>query len=406
MSIGGGGSVCQQDMAKQAFNRFLALAESLDLDISHRYNAIHGTTEISAVLTHMCLNNTTPHAATKMMKLDAADESEVPTSQWFLGTFRHVPYDKMERRCKKMLASMAREYVRTGVIDRRSVVALDSNCVMYTGNREAAGEKIVRCQPKGGASACAEYVVLHPVSDEHMPLVGVERRTGDKSMVTCLERLVSAAKAAGMKPKAYLLDKGFYSVSCLRALDERGAKILMPAKRHPVVLRRLDEFKRGEVGEVSRYTVGTADDGFDVNLVIKKRMVRKNGKRGYEYLAFITNVERHRIDEVLGDVPETYRKRWRIENAFKSVKEIMPITYSRNHSVRLLLYYVAVMACNLWYAANAAAQERAVRDGVPRRRALKIHMFLYEFIKMLANVAAAVVVMGRAQARRFLEGGG
>ena len=101
------------------------------------------------------------------------------------------------------------------------------------------------------------------------------------------------------------------------------------------------------MGEVSWYTVETADNGFDVNPVIKKRMVRKHGKRGYEYLAFITNVARHRIDEVLEDIPETYRKRWRIENSFKSVKEIMPITYSRNHAVRLLLYYVAVMTCDL-----------------------------------------------------------
>lgn len=406
MSVGGGGSVCQQDMSKQAFNRFLGLVKSLDLPVSRRYNAIHGEKEIASVLAHMCRNNTTPHAATRMMKLDAADESEIPTSQWFLDKFRDVPYYTMERRCKKMLASMAREYVRTGLIDRRSVVAVDSNCVMYTGDRQAAGKKIVRCKPKGGASACAEHVVMHPVSDEHMPLVAVERRTGDKSMVTCLERLVAAARAAGMKPKAYLLDKGFYSVACMRALDDMGVSFVMPAKRHPAVLSRLDGFKSGEVGEVSRYTVGTADDGFDVNLVIKKRMVKKDGKRGYEYLGFITNVPRHRIDEVLDDVPETYRKRWRIENAFKSVKEIMPTTYSRNHSVRLLLYYVAVMACNLWYAANAAAQEQAVRDGVPRRRALKIHMFLYEFIKMLANVAAEVVVMGRAEARRFLEGGG
>lgn len=406
MSVGGGGSVCQQDMSKRAFNHFLALVESLDLPVSRRYNAIHGEKEIAAVLAHMCMNNTTPHAATRMMKLDAADESEIPTSQWFLGMFRTVPYDTMERRCKKTLASMTRESVRAGVIDRRSLIAVDSNCVMYTGDREAAGEKVVRCQPKGGTSACAEYVVLHAVSDEHMPLVAVERRTGDKSMVTCLERLVSAARAAGMKPKACLLDKGFYSVKSMRALDSMGVYFAMPVKRHPSVLKLLDGFKRGEVGEVSRYTVGTADDGFEANLVIKKRMVRKNGKREYEYLGFITNVPRHRIDDVLEDVPETYRKRWRIENAFKSVKEIMPITYSRNHSVRLLLYYVAVMACNLWYAANAAAQEQAVRDGVPRRRALKIHMFLYEFIKMLANVAAEVFVMGRAQARRFLEGGG
>ena len=134
-------------------------------------------------------------------------------------------------------------------------------------------------------------------------------------------------------------------------------------------------------------------------------MVTKDGERKYEHLAFITNVPPRLIDGIFDDVPETYKKRWRIENGYKSIEQIRPVTYSRNHAIRTLMFYVAVIACNMRYAANADARERAVLDGVPRRRALKIRMFLSKFIGRLASVAAAVISMSAPDAERYLSGG-
>ena len=96
---------------------------------------------------------------------------------------------------------------------------------------------------------------------------------------------------------------------------------------------------------------------------------------------------------------------WRIENGCKSIEQIRPVTYSRNHAIRTLMFYVAVIARDMWYAANADARERAVLDGVPRRRALKIRMFLSKFVRMLAGVAAAVISMSAPDAERYLSGG-
>ena len=405
MSIGNGGSVCHDYIAKRAFNRFLSFVRSLDLPVSRRYNALHGEKEIAAMLSHMCAHKCTPHAASMAMKIEAEDPASVATSQWFLGMLSAVSDRKMVLRCKKMQGAMAREYVRGGLIDRRSLVAIDSHLVPFTGDREAAGGNIVSGKPKGGTSKFTEFVTAQAVSEKHMPTVAVERRTGKNDMDSCLFGLLSAVGSAGMKPRAYLMDKGFYNVRSMEALDREGVRFMMPAVKNASTLGALDEVKRGERGAVSRHTVGPSGGEFTGWLVIKKRLVTKDGERKYEYLAFITNVPPRLIDEIFDDVPETYKKRWRIENGYKSIEQIRPATYSCNHAIRLLMFHVAVMACNMWYAANAAAREQALLDGMPRRRALKIHTFLSKFIGMIAGVAAAVISMSVPEAKLYLSGG-
>ena len=179
----------------------------------------------------------------------------------------------------------------------------------------------------------------------------------------------------------------------------------MPAVKNASTLRALDEARRGEREEVSEHTVGSSGSEFRGRRVVKKRMVTKKGERKYGYLAFIANAPPRLIDEIFDDVPETYKKRWRIWNGCKSIEQIRPVTYSRNHAIRTLMFYVAVIACNMRYAANADARERAVLDGVPRRRALKIRMFMSKFIGRLAGVAAAGISMSALDAERYLSGG-
>ena len=51
------------------------------------------------------------------------------------------------------------------------------------------------------------------------------------------------------------------------------------------------------------------------------------------------NVERWYIKRTMKDVPEEYKKRWRIENNFKSVEQIRARTCSRNHAIRVFMFF-------------------------------------------------------------------
>ena len=65
-----------------------------------------------------------------------------------------------------------------------------------------------------------------------------------------------------------------------------------------------------------------------------------------EHLTYATNVERRCIKRTMKDVPEEYKKRWRIENNFKSVEQMRARTGSRNHSIRVFMFFLSMTVCN------------------------------------------------------------
>ena len=61
------------------------------------------------------------------------------------------------------------------------------------------------------------------------------------------------------------------------------------------------------------------------------------------------DVERWYIKRTMKDVPEEYKKRWRIENNFKSIEQIRARTGSRNHAIRIFMFFLSLAVYNLWY---------------------------------------------------------
>ena len=108
----------------------------------------------------------------------------------------------------------------------------------------------------------------------------------------------------------------------------------------------------GKRDAISRYEMRSGDGTtFRFWPVIKKRLKEKKGKRRWEYLMHATNVERRYIKRTIKDIPEEYKKHWRIENNFKSVEQIRARTCSRNHAIRIFMFFLSMTVCNLQYAA-------------------------------------------------------
>ena len=82
--------------------------------------------------------------------------------------------------------------------------------------------------------------------------------------------------------------------------------------------------------------------------MIKKRLKETKGKKRWEYMMHATNVERQHIKRTIKDIPEEYKKRWRIENNFKSVEQMRAHTCSRNHAIRVFMFFLSMIVCNLW----------------------------------------------------------
>ena len=190
---------------------------------------------------------------------------------------------------------------------------------------------------------------MQMVTEKQLPTIAVVRVIEDMSKIEFVRKLLSESRKLGLKKPLLLMDCEFSSVDVMRFLDECGEKFLMAVSKTPGIKKAVSEFRSGKRKAISRYEM-RSNDGTTFRFwpVIKKRLKKKKGKRRWEYLTYATNVERWYIKRTMKDVPEECKKRWRIENNFKSVEQIRAHTGSRNHAIRIFMFFLSMTVCNLW----------------------------------------------------------
>ena len=57
-------------------------------------------------------------------------------------------------------------------------------------------------------------------------------------------------------------------------------------------------------------------------------------------------------------LPKDYRMRWGIETGYSGIEQLRARTTSRNHSLRLLYFYYALILYNAWLIANLTLARR------------------------------------------------
>ena len=84
------------------------------------------------------------------------------------------------------------------------------------------------------------------------------------------------------------------------------------------------------------------------------------------YYVFATTMGLEWIGDDPHRVAEFYKRRWGIENSYKSYEQMRPRTTSTDYSVRILLWFIPFIFYNIWILARFLAARRGlVRDGRP-----------------------------------------
>ena len=267
---------------------------------------------------------------------------------------------------------------------------------------EDRGDTVVGGRPKGGTSWFEGYLTLAIVGLLHMPhLHAIRMVWGGVDTADYVRKMLLKLREFGLRSGLCLPDREFCTVAVMRRLDGMGAKFLMPMGMTATAKKALGEYRRGTRKSVTRYTM-VAADGTTVTFwpVIKKRMRTRHGKRMWRHLVFATNVQRCEIKSVIRDVPATYRKRWRTENAYKSVKSIRPMTTSKKHSIRTFLMLISTVRCNLWYAADPEIEAAGMKS---RGRHIKRRMAQAIFMTYVARFAPDLMMVDTDERKCHLQ---
>ena len=242
---------------------------------------------------------------------------------------------------------------------------------------------------------------MQAVIEERLPTIAVVHVTEHVTKVKFVRKLLSEAVKQGFKKPVLFMDREFANVEMMRFLNGRGERFLMAVSKTPGIKKAVSEFRRGKRKAISKYEMRSNDGTtFRFWLVIKKRLRKKKGKRRWEYLTYATNVERWYIKRTMKDIPEEYKKRWRIENNFKSVEQMRARTGSRNHSIRVFMFFLSMTVCNLWYT---AVRKMNNMMETKRRRRVKINITANVFLALLIVLVKKIITSVNKELEYYLQ---
>ena len=281
------------------------------------------------------------------------------------------------------------------------MLAIDKHLIPFTGTDRHNDSLVVSGKPKGGTSRFETYATMQAVTEERLSTIAVVHVTEYMTKVEFVRKLLSEALKQGFKKPVLFMDREFANVEMMRFLNGRGERFLMAVSKTPGIKNAVAEFRRGKRKAVSKYEMRSSNGTvFRFNLVIKKRLKETKDGRKWKYLTYATNLERQYIKRTIKDIPEEYKKRWRIENNFKSVEQMRARTGSRNHSIRVFMFFFSMTVCNLWYTAV-----RKMNDMMEtrQRRHVKINITADVFLALLIVLVKKIITSVNKELEYYLQ---
>jgi hypothetical protein len=144
------------------------------------------------------------------------------------------------------------------------------------------------------------------------------------------------------------LDRGFHSKEVYAVIDDRDITYTAPAPVYQddyTAIEKIEEHPTADAAVNHDVPVGVDNEIHHTSeyLYVPSESDDADG----QYAVFVTNRDRVEPDKI-ESVCNRYRRRWDIENQYKSIKECLPRTSSTDYRVRLCNFVLTALLYNLW----------------------------------------------------------
>jgi Transposase DDE domain len=271
---------------------------------------------------------------------------DAPDADTVLGHLaRQLPSaDGLDRRLQAALIDHLPRAIRRG----RWIIAVDSTLIPYHGRPFAEAAEIYRGQPKSGTTHFHAYATAYLVRNGRrftLALVWVRHGTTPADVVRELHRRV---RAAGVKLRLVLLDRGFNNAGVVRYLQSARQPFVMPQAVHGKAPKdgRLAGLRairtRHPTGWTTYSWTPNGQRRVSVDLcVVRRRRRDRRGHRAFLYASW-------GVRRTPATVYRTYRLRFGIETSYRQMNQARIRTTTRRPALRLLFVGVAILLRNLW----------------------------------------------------------
>ncbi|MHA1381926.1 MAG: transposase [Candidatus Helarchaeota archaeon] len=174
-----------------------------------------------------------------------------------------------------------------------------------------------------------------------------------------LERLLTA----DIKIEWVLLDRGFYSISTYKMIDQLGLKFLMPVKKFEPIKKLALQYYNKRIPSHYKYVLKNSRDEFEGTLIFAtekgnlnlfRRDCQKAALSDQQVIkkiwVYFTNLSlpkdvRARLRIIL-EIPRIYKSRWEIETSYHMIDEFRISTSSKTASIQYFFFIFQVLMYN------------------------------------------------------------
>jgi DDE family transposase len=236
---------------------------------------------------------------------------------------------------------------------RRQPLAIDLHLVPYHGSHLHDEDEVYRGPAKSGTSHFHAYATAYVIRKGLRFTVGLTPVYQGEALTGVIQRLLTQAAKAGVRPRYLLLDRGFCSVDVIRYLQAGRRAYLMPVPKrgrkadHPQGPSGTQIFATWKSSGWGQYTMTNAYKRKATFAVCVKCRNRRGerGKHGREALVYAYGGLQ---PSSFRWVQQTYRSRFAIETSYRQLHQARIRTCTRDPWLRLLYVGIALILRNVW----------------------------------------------------------
>lgn len=337
--------------SKEAFEKATQImCTEVSIPCSGRYNSLYDEEDLHRSLTMLSIGNMCAEAGMERLALEAS--TRVPSGSWVRDTAEKVPEWEIKEKVEKALSSTLEQIKAFKLFSLPMVGAIDVHRLpRYDVKVEPF---LTRSKRDKGTSTFETYATLQCVEEGRRSQICCEPVGFFDDKEDVVEKLLIQSRLEGIEIALLLLDRGFFTSSTIRRLKKLHQTFLMPCILTPGIKHAIHEREDGKRGSISEYVMGSGEEqhmSFTL-VILPKPGYEKEGDPSKKYLPLATNLPQGKILWNIRRLPRDYRMRWGIETGYVGIEQFRARTTSRNHTLRLLYFYYALILYNAWLLAN------------------------------------------------------
>jgi len=358
--------------SREAFERLTQIVcTEVSIPVSDRHNALYGEEDLHRSLILLSIEGRYAESGMKRLAVEASS-ARVPSGSWVRDAVSRLSEGEVTEKAGKALGSTVKELRRFGVFNEPVVCAMDKHQVpRYDEGMEPF---LTRGQEKAGTMKFETYATLQCVEEGRRAQVACSHVGPLDDNADVIAGLLGQARLREVEVSLLLLDREFFSVSCMARLEKGGQRYLMPCKLTSRTKEAIREHAEGRRRRVSRCKITSTEgrEGAYNIVILPRRGCEKESDPLKRYIAFATNIPRRFVTWNVRRLPDDYRRRWGIETGYSGVEGLRARTTSKSHALRLLYFHYALVLYNAWLLANLIIARRFSK--VLSRPVIKIQM--------------------------------